>query len=90
MALTASALAEGVVVRLSEKRGVSHKTGEPVPWVMRFATIIGDNTLIEAQYDDDKVAVLPPVGGRILARIDLTTFRNDVQATIGEVLDLSE
>lgn len=84
MALKTTALVEGDLIRV-QTRSIKRKSdGEE--FIFRDALIIGENTLISVRVPDELVDDLPPVGEPLRGRVAFDTFRDDVQASLEEVL----
>lgn len=83
MAVKTSLIAEGVVVRVSERSVTVKATGEVLTFVN--ALIVGDVCMVEAQISRD---IEPPKKGQeVRCRISVGVYRDDDQTVIEEWLD---
>lgn len=84
MALKSTVIAHGKVIR-TKSREVKAKDGRE--FIFTNAVIVGDNTMVDVRVPDDLVLQFRDyVGEDITAVIELSTYRDDVEASIVEVL----
>jgi len=84
MAIAASAIIEGAVMRCATRTVVSNKTTPPTTYKFTNALVIGDDTLCDVRIPDN---ITPPVvGDMIRARVNITSYRNEAEFELSEYL----
>ena len=80
MALTATAMVQGQVARVSERTVPKKDSTTGEVWVFRNFTVIGDHTMAEVRVPDEMTP--PKVGDKIAARVTLSAYKGDAELTL--------
>lgn len=84
MALTATAIVEGQIARVSERTVPKKDSTTGEVWTFRNITVIGPDTLAEVRVPDEMQ--MPKPGDKIRARVTLSAYKGEAELNLDAFL----